>query len=366
MVTKQAHRVLSRFLARIGMEFATPEALKEYLKEHPGADPKNHSVKKQEAPAKATKYFDDKEMNLGSLVRQTTKDPDALFKQAAEAHEQQLDWLNRGKGLDKAIGAKVVRVDKGDPKQGYKDVLDTIDYDKPGPIVVIGPMKTKERSKEKVEADCDGDWSYLGDAVRASVAVDSMDQLDDVMDKLRKSGLKVARKPNDRFAKPTSVGYRDIMMNVVFPNGHVGELQLHLKSVLKAKDQGHKFYETVRKIEGDAKKEKRDTLNPDEQAQVDKANDEMKALYNKAWEESQKKTKTAMNQDRNQTQIVESAAEVPSQAKFYSYNGQPAFQTKGKFPKLVTPKGRFSTIYDLEKFAREAGEITRAEFDALR
>jgi hypothetical protein len=35
-----------RALLRLAQDFATPEALKKYLKEHPGADPKNHQVKK--------------------------------------------------------------------------------------------------------------------------------------------------------------------------------------------------------------------------------------------------------------------------------------------------------------------------------
>jgi hypothetical protein len=37
-------RVTARYLS--AMEHSSPEALKEYLREHPGADPKNHSVSK--------------------------------------------------------------------------------------------------------------------------------------------------------------------------------------------------------------------------------------------------------------------------------------------------------------------------------
>ena len=39
-------RVVSRFVQ--AMEFDTPEAMKAYLKAHPGADKSNHSVKKQD------------------------------------------------------------------------------------------------------------------------------------------------------------------------------------------------------------------------------------------------------------------------------------------------------------------------------
>lgn len=46
-----ADRVDPGWRSRTAMEHTSPEALKEYLKEHPNADPKNHTVKK--APEKA-------------------------------------------------------------------------------------------------------------------------------------------------------------------------------------------------------------------------------------------------------------------------------------------------------------------------
>lgn len=236
------YRVVARYLKAMGtleaMEFNTPEALKDYLHEHPKADKSNHSVKKPGEESKSEEksektdtssksLFDAKERDLPKTLAQKTKDPEKLFKEAKEAHEQQLDWLNRGKGLDKAIGAKVVRGDNKPIGEFLKE-LDS-ETEKRGPLVVIGPMKDQARSKEKVDTDYGGDWSRLGDAVRASVAVDSMDQVHDVMDKLRKSGLKLARRPTDRFDKPNEdTHYRDLLMNVEYPNGHIGELQIHL------------------------------------------------------------------------------------------------------------------------------------------
>jgi len=41
-----ARKVASRYL--FAMEHPTPEAMKQYLKDHPNADPANHSVKKEE------------------------------------------------------------------------------------------------------------------------------------------------------------------------------------------------------------------------------------------------------------------------------------------------------------------------------
>lgn len=349
------------------MEFPTPEAKKEYLHEHPHADPEKHWVKKPESGGgKADEpkglFSPDELSGLKAVVQQKEKDPGKLFAQAEKAHEEQLDWLNRGKGLDAAIRGKVVRVDQGDPKKGYKDVLDTIDYSKAGPLIIIGPMKQQSRSKEKVESDFGGDYSYLGDIVRASVAVDSMDDIGKVLKELRKSGLKLARIPKDRFAKPTDAGYRDLMMNVVFPNGHVGELQLHLKPVLKAKDDGHKFYEDVRSIEAKAKSEGRDTLTEEEQKTVDEANRKMRALYDSAWERATG-MKNAMAH-RVAARFLR-ASEVPPKAKVYEYNGLPAYIEHGKFPKLLTVGGKERTIYELQKFYREATPLDRGDFDKL-
>ena len=41
-------RVALRFLGRLAMEHSSPEALKRYLDEHPGADRKNHNVSKSD------------------------------------------------------------------------------------------------------------------------------------------------------------------------------------------------------------------------------------------------------------------------------------------------------------------------------
>lgn len=49
-----AHNIVAKFQQRQAKEFASPEALKQYLREHPKADPKNHWVKKQR-PTKVEK-----------------------------------------------------------------------------------------------------------------------------------------------------------------------------------------------------------------------------------------------------------------------------------------------------------------------
>jgi hypothetical protein len=345
MRDKLARRVVNRFLKK-GMEFDTPEALKKYLSEHPNADRSLHTVKKQEKgeakPAEKKEHepwFPNTD-KLPETIHQKVKEPKELFEQAAKAHEQQLDLLNRSKGLDKMIHAKVFRADKGEKP----------DYDTPGPLIIIGPMKKQERSKEKVDADYKGDWSRLGDIVRGSVVLDSMDQLEDAVAALRKAGIKLAKPPKDRFAKPTEAGYRDMLVNVEYPNGHVGELQLHLKPIIKAKSAGHKFYEETRAIESKAKKEGREHLTPEEQSTFDAAMKKMKDLYDGAWKQATSRSKEA--------RMV-----TASETNYFEWDGFPVIWEKPKLPVKTNGSGKKVVIYELWKFVHEATRITKADYD---
>jgi hypothetical protein len=77
-----ARNVLSRFIAadeHEAMEFATPEALQKYLKEHPKADPKRHTVKE---PSKG-KPVEKKQMPEG-LVSATSSEAQHAKTRSAE------------------------------------------------------------------------------------------------------------------------------------------------------------------------------------------------------------------------------------------------------------------------------------------
>jgi hypothetical protein len=69
-------------LKKVGMEHASPEALKKYLKEHPKADKKNHTVKKDQGGEKskgttlmdAPKGFEKTQKKLEALSATVSKD----------------------------------------------------------------------------------------------------------------------------------------------------------------------------------------------------------------------------------------------------------------------------------------------------
>jgi len=227
--------------------------------------------------------------------------------------------------------------------------------DTKGPIIITAPLKGKERSKEKVEADYGGDWSKLKDVVRASVGVDSFEQVEEVVQKLRDMGMELAEKPTDRFANPTSAGYRDIKISVKYPNGHIGELQIHLKSILKAKEQAHKDYEVVRSIEAKAKKEGREDLTDEEQKVVDEANDKMKKAYEDAWEGA-----TA----RPAAKAASLRMAAPK-TRYFELEGNPVVLVYKKFP-VMTVKGKDKVYYDFFKLFHDGREISKREYGKLK
>jgi len=286
--------------------------------------------------------FSEKEMALPEKSEQPVKTEKELFAQAKKAQDSMMKMLDRGQGLDKAMGAKHFDTAKGQSP----------DLDTEGPIIITAPLKGKERSREKVESDYGGDWSKLKDVVRASVGVDTFEQVGEAIKKLRDMGMEIAEKPVDRFANPTSAGYRDIKINVRYPSGHIGELQVHLKSILKAKEQAHKDYEVVRSIEAKAKKAGRKDLTKDEQRIVDGANEKMKKAYEDAW--------SAATQ-----QPVAKAASLRTAApkvRYYELEGNPVILEYRKFP-VMTVKGKDKVYYDFFKLFHEGREISKAEYE---
>lgn len=153
-----------------------------------------------------------------------------------------------------------------------------------GVVYGMGPPKTEESAARKVNDKYGGDWSKLGDAVRASIGFDSVDQLREGIEMLRAAGLKLATKPDNKFVNPTDAGYRDMNLNFEMPNGVVGELQLHLKPILRAKSKGHKDYDVTRILSA---KEKNDPpLSPSETQELNDRLMRQRVLYTRAMQEA--------------------------------------------------------------------------------
>lgn len=168
--------------------------------------------------------------------------------------------------------------------KNYKD----IESETPGAVAATADVKSLDRAVKKAVGKDKGDARNVRDVVRSSVGVDRLDQLDDaitaVHEAVKAGGGKVIKSDN-KFTKPLSTGYRDLSLNVQFPNGVIGEIQIHLKPMLYAKEKlgGHDMYEQFRHLDEQSNHR---PLTVAEVAEVHRLEREMKALYDAAWKKA--------------------------------------------------------------------------------
>jgi hypothetical protein len=269
-----------RLKKKTAMEFDTQEQLEEYKKEHDVRRDTSLTVKKTESTPVGTDYTTSGIMrHTDDLPAQSEqkyiKSAEDFYSQAQESFNEMSNMLDMGHGLDVKIGAKVIT------PESRGDFVKALETDKP--VIVIGSIKKKERAEEKVNSDYGGDWGKLKDGVRSTISVKNISELANIFNQLEELGLKLAQKPKDRYKNPTVSGYRDILLNVMYPNGHIGEIQINCHDMIKAKMFGHKIYEKVRTIESAAKKEGRDSMTDAELVLIADANKRMKMIYESAY-----------------------------------------------------------------------------------
>lgn len=189
----------------------------------------------------------------GPKAKQGTADLDQLYREAAVA--------------DQELRARVSRL---------ADDLGGEAVFPPG-----GQLKSRARVVEKAATKYGGDFSAITDFSRASLQFDRLEDVYGALGQLESRGMKVVR-INDRFAQPTPEGYRDIILGVKMPNGHVAELQLHLRGILTVKEETHALYEAQRSIVAKAKEAGRD-LTAAERGRIDDLVSQQQEIYGRAY-----------------------------------------------------------------------------------
>ena len=120
-----------------------------------------------------------------------------------------------------------------------------------GGVFKQGPLKKKSRVQEKMENDYNNDHRRVVDIVRDSGVFKTMASYLIAVERLMNGdcGLEIVRF-KDRLADGgNSFGYRDLMMNLKLPGSeHIGELQLHLKSIIDIKPGNHRIYGLLRAV----------------------------------------------------------------------------------------------------------------------
>lgn len=289
-----------------------------------------------------TSIFTENEKSLGKTLN-NVKDIEDFYKKAEETQNKMVNTLNGG-----------------NEKKWFGDsarILNKLDDSllEPGPVLLLAPPKGRKRAKQKVDVDYGGDWNKLTDGVRCSIALDTFADLPRAIDGLRKSGVKIASKPKNRFENRLKSGYGDILLNVDYGNGFISEIQVHIKSMLYAKELGggHKLYEQERnlmaKCDNDIEK-----LDGKNKKNMRKIIGRQKQLYDNAY---------------NNTRIASSEFKLTkymlsdSDYSYYLYGDKDAvaFVYKNKLPQFWNGK-KWITVNSFLKFADNAVEITKKEF----
>ncbi|MDL4814886.1 WXG100-like domain-containing protein [Actinomadura opuntiae] len=154
--------------------------------------------------------------------------------------------------------------------------------------------KDRVRALDKIINENEGDASTLNDLLGGKVQFGSVSDLyralDRVQEVTRRHGVQVVS-IKDRLRSPQPSGYRDIRMTVRMPNGHIGELRLHLKSFDAVADHEHSLYEVSRDLpnvaeEGAARGEREPRLTPEERAVRLAINARLNERFNEALDQA--------------------------------------------------------------------------------
>jgi hypothetical protein len=150
-----------------------------------------------------------------------------------------------------------------------------------------GGLKGRKRAKEKIEVELGGDPSLLMDISRSSIEYDTIDAVYQALQFILRQGYEVVRL-KDRALTPLPSGFWDVHLNLRMPNGHIVELQLHLKNIRRYSiGEGHRYYVRIREMKSRAYREHR-PLTKEEQSIIDRLNREQRRYYRTMFNQGQK------------------------------------------------------------------------------
>lgn len=148
-----------------------------------------------------------------------------------------------------------------------------------GDVDIPDGLKDRAKAERNIAKRYQGDPSGLTDISRGSIVVDTPGQM-------RRAHEELARRANvvsfeDRVANPQSgSGYRDLQYGVEAANGHVSEVQIHIRPLWQAKnDRGHAIYTEIGNMYDRAEAAGRTELFDEDKPARNKLFKEMKALY---------------------------------------------------------------------------------------
>lgn len=145
---------------------------------------------------------------------------------------------------------------------------------------ILAPVKGRERALEKAVTMFGGEVEKVRDIVRATIAVDSLDELNQLVAALQKIPFAIIYQRN-LYATGRTLpgGYQDAKLDIRFGNLYV-ELQVNTERMLQAKEQAHLLYERRRSLA--EKRGQRQALSAADRAEIQRLDEQMQAIYEQA------------------------------------------------------------------------------------
>jgi hypothetical protein len=146
-------------------------------------------------------------------------------------------------------------------------ILAAIERDTGGEPHMRPGEKDRVRALDKIIGDYGGRADRLSDLLGGKVQYGSVDELYNALEWVRQiaqgGGAEIVSF-KDRLMFPVGSGYRDVQMFIRMPNGHIGELRMHLTSIDEAASYEHALYEVQRDLPQVAQEQGRQGARPQE------------------------------------------------------------------------------------------------------
>ena len=139
-----------------------------------------------------------------------------------------------------------LRIKANEAFDDLKSVTDKIAGQTGGKASYRSKLKGMDRSWDKIVNKYKSNAAGLIDIIASKIVYDDFKGVYAALDMLVNNSPIDVVYFQDRFLTPVASGYSDIIMSVKLPNGHIGELRLHLASVDAIFEKEHKLYEIIR------------------------------------------------------------------------------------------------------------------------
>ncbi len=155
-------------------------------------------------------------------------------------------------------------------KAGNPELFENVSFE-------VGPLKAPDRALAKINTDYGGESRQIKDLVRGRFVVDTPEQItvikQAILEELDVDSMK------DKFAHPaTTTGYRDINTKIGLENGHIAEIQIQQRDMLRVNTLTHDLMEEAQDIERKALNENRQKT-PEEITKIENLNNQMQELH---------------------------------------------------------------------------------------